>query len=580
MVGDFFQRVKDNMSYAFTENVEAVAKYNSNKDQSNSAGSYRRFHNADEKSKLVATPLSTFNLSGSTSEPLTDYQSPSYKPAGQYTEGQWNKDSYSGPKYSSNDDVHHDASTADDNNDEIEATENDWSQEVRLVNDIATPGGVKMNPSRSELEHFIKQCHVLDLCKIMELVDEKLCCPDYKVQMKSLFVIESVLNSSIPNAHEVVSNGLLEDIEKLSTSSQTAVKNKATKLLHLLKPVKPNVVKEELISNTKKNASFGELLPLETGQKSEANEKVGSGNELHNDINGKDELASMFGGLIFKSEPSNLNVNASSSTTSRSMQTNASAPVLMSQPSSDSLLFGMPAAQQPPLHLDSGLDGQRSEEATTTSVHLLDLDPFNIVTVTESSKPESTQTNAQPTDTMSMQQNNDKVSVSGPTLDFLDPFSDLGVSVDSSANQQTISSQPFNSSITTNVKPHAAAMRTSSSSQSQIDSIYTTTSIANMQQPAFQNPSLVYNSQLPPFGQTGFSSGRSVQQQVMPPQSGSVLSNDAQRPNNVQGGRTLASIPSRNNSATQVSNGFQFLSSKKPGAFDFVKDAMEASKKK
>ena len=58
------QRVKDNISYAFGENVSVLAKYQQNEENDN--GGYRQFFDADRK--LVTRPSQTFNVFGNGSD--------------------------------------------------------------------------------------------------------------------------------------------------------------------------------------------------------------------------------------------------------------------------------------------------------------------------------------------------------------------------------------------------------------------------------------------------------------------------------------------------------------------------------
>ena len=62
------QRVKDNLSYTFNENVNAVAKYQ--QQEETSADRYKQFQ--DNERKFVTKPSQTFNLFGSSSNDKTE----------------------------------------------------------------------------------------------------------------------------------------------------------------------------------------------------------------------------------------------------------------------------------------------------------------------------------------------------------------------------------------------------------------------------------------------------------------------------------------------------------------------------
>ncbi len=206
--------------------------------------------------------------------------------------------------------------------------------------------------------------------------------------------------------------------------------------------------------------------------------------------------------------------------------------------------------------------------------NLLDLDPFNM-DKTESKGYVTDQRTVQSTAVNSVEESN---SSTISEFDFLDPFSNKILASSGSSQQQYTKEISINEPVnhapirTSNNTPSASQVTMPSNNQIKF-------SYSNIPKEKFsgpQNNNMNFLYQNPIQNQQYFNQANSFNQ-VRPAESRSLASNSAQRGFN-QEKKTLANIPSNTNS--QSSNGFQFLSSKKPGAFDFVKDAMEASKRK
>ncbi|XP_065065663.1 AP-4 complex accessory subunit tepsin-like isoform X2 [Rhopilema esculentum] len=215
-LGNAIQHVKDTFSYAFNENAKAINNYHQR--DSDLSGSYQRLE--DNERKFIKRPSQTLNLLGSNADtPKRVNLNSSNVPAVELREeAKWmssmaNTESAYNDGYSSQ----------------------NWSQESVLIEKVTTPGGVRLAPGKTELQDFIKKCESLNFEKIVELIDEKLQSSDYRVQMKSLFLIESLLNCSISNARETIAELLSSSLEALCQSSQTVVKNKSRKLVQILK---------------------------------------------------------------------------------------------------------------------------------------------------------------------------------------------------------------------------------------------------------------------------------------------------------------------------------------------------------
>ncbi|XP_032226332.1 uncharacterized protein LOC5502161 isoform X2 [Nematostella vectensis] len=108
----------------------------------------------------------------------------------------------------------------------------DFSPENRLVNDITAEGGIRAIPSRESLITFTNRCKLLDVERIVILLNGKLSELSTEVQMKSLCVLEHLLKTtllSIPNMILQHCPGLQE----LVSSETGNLHTKAKKILLL-----------------------------------------------------------------------------------------------------------------------------------------------------------------------------------------------------------------------------------------------------------------------------------------------------------------------------------------------------------
>eukprot|EP00112_Aurelia_sp_Birch-Aquarium-sp1_P000554 Seg1053.6 transcript_id=Seg1053.6/GoldUCD/mRNA.D3Y31 product="AP-4 complex accessory subunit tepsin" protein_id=Seg1053.6/GoldUCD/D3Y31 len=226
-IGNAIQRVKDNISYTFQENVNAISKYH-NPEQKSAENGYQQYD--DKEKSLINRPSQTFNLFGGKSENPRNSEGSMNDPSQLISSSSrdWK------PQIDSSGLSATYKETADGNS--FSEQEESSDQEIKLVESITAAGGIRLNPGRAELQEFVKKCENSDAEKVLQLLKDKLQSSDYKIQMKALFAIESLLNSSISDISDLIFSILGESIAELSSANQTAVKNKASKLSHILKP--------------------------------------------------------------------------------------------------------------------------------------------------------------------------------------------------------------------------------------------------------------------------------------------------------------------------------------------------------
>ncbi|XP_057310792.1 uncharacterized protein LOC130648730 isoform X4 [Hydractinia symbiolongicarpus] len=112
-------------------------------------------------------------------------------------------------------------------------------RETRYVEEITTPQGIRTQPTKQQLDEFIKKASNLDCEVIVKLLDSKLREENSKVHMRCMFVLERLLQSTIPNIRNIVQRVSEDTINMLLSSSNSATKNKAQKLLYVMKGRNP-----------------------------------------------------------------------------------------------------------------------------------------------------------------------------------------------------------------------------------------------------------------------------------------------------------------------------------------------------
>jgi hypothetical protein len=107
------------------------------------------------------------------------------------------------------------------------------SEESRLVDDITAVGGVRMAPSRDQLQVFIRRCKSLDVLTIVDLLRVKLTSDNNSVVLRTLCVFEALLKSDVSEVAQLMDIAL-EELVQLQSSTQQAIKAKSIKIVRSL----------------------------------------------------------------------------------------------------------------------------------------------------------------------------------------------------------------------------------------------------------------------------------------------------------------------------------------------------------
>ncbi|XP_046856410.1 protein MODIFIED TRANSPORT TO THE VACUOLE 1-like isoform X2 [Xenia sp. Carnegie-2017] len=102
--------------------------------------------------------------------------------------------------------------------------------ERRLVNRITSGNGITNVPDRESLKDFLSEASSLDLCAILDLLDEKMKNFPVNVQLKTLHVLECLLRSKFADVPRKVKEHC-PNISSLAESPDISVQAKAKKIV-------------------------------------------------------------------------------------------------------------------------------------------------------------------------------------------------------------------------------------------------------------------------------------------------------------------------------------------------------------
>ncbi|XP_067860233.1 AP-4 complex accessory subunit Tepsin [Heptranchias perlo] len=105
---------------------------------------------------------------------------------------------------------------------------NDCMQEITLVNNLTQ--GSKVFLTRDEMQHFIKECGLLNCEVVVELLNEKLKDPSDTVSMRSMNILSTLMCSDLLS-HDQIFTITRKSLQQLSDSGPGPVTNRATKIL-------------------------------------------------------------------------------------------------------------------------------------------------------------------------------------------------------------------------------------------------------------------------------------------------------------------------------------------------------------
>eukprot|EP00731_Ephydatia_muelleri_P028429 Em0020g73a len=148
-------------------------------------------------------------------------------------------------------------------------------QERLLVEEITAPGGVRAAPPRDVLNNFITRCKTLDTLAIIECLRDCLSSNEDQVVLRSLFVVEALIRSDVPDVVSYL-DLTLEALHTLSSSPNASIRSKATKLMTQLtaqgsqtqeKPQILAVSDDTAVESTSDPSGLFEGLSLTSGSK-------------------------------------------------------------------------------------------------------------------------------------------------------------------------------------------------------------------------------------------------------------------------------------------------------------------------
>ncbi|KAK4356030.1 hypothetical protein RND71_025001 [Anisodus tanguticus] len=110
------------------------------------------------------------------------------------------------------------------------------TREERLLETIATSGGVRLQPTRDALQVFLLEASKLDALALTHALESKLRSPSWQVRVKAICVLEAILRKKDDAHFGIMASYFNEnkDVVKCSESPQASLREKANKVLSLL----------------------------------------------------------------------------------------------------------------------------------------------------------------------------------------------------------------------------------------------------------------------------------------------------------------------------------------------------------
>ncbi|KAF5838824.1 hypothetical protein DUNSADRAFT_2209 [Dunaliella salina] len=106
-----------------------------------------------------------------------------------------------------------------------------------LLDTLTQPGGVRAQPPKEDLQHFVEAASSMDGLKMAELMREKLGSDHWQVVLRTLCVLDAILNSGMSQACGEVAVMFQSDpdcVRALQTSHHPLVREKATACMKVL----------------------------------------------------------------------------------------------------------------------------------------------------------------------------------------------------------------------------------------------------------------------------------------------------------------------------------------------------------
>ncbi|XP_022637151.1 VHS domain-containing protein At3g16270 isoform X3 [Vigna radiata var. radiata] len=117
------------------------------------------------------------------------------------------------------------------------------TQEERLLETVASSGGVRLQPSRDAIQVFLREASKLDAMALCHALEQKLQSPMWQVRVKAVCVLESILRNKDDDNFLRMATYFAENkdlVLRCSDSPQASLREKANKVLGLLGGGQPN----------------------------------------------------------------------------------------------------------------------------------------------------------------------------------------------------------------------------------------------------------------------------------------------------------------------------------------------------
>ncbi|CAH9070924.1 unnamed protein product [Cuscuta epithymum] len=111
------------------------------------------------------------------------------------------------------------------------------TREERLLETIATSGGVRLQPTRDALQVFMAEASKLDALAMTHAIESKLQSPSWQVRVKAICVLEAILRKKDDEHFGIIASYFTENndvVVKCSESPQASLREKANKVLSIL----------------------------------------------------------------------------------------------------------------------------------------------------------------------------------------------------------------------------------------------------------------------------------------------------------------------------------------------------------
>ncbi|XP_022997847.1 VHS domain-containing protein At3g16270-like [Cucurbita maxima] len=111
------------------------------------------------------------------------------------------------------------------------------TREERLLETIATAGGVRIQPTRDAIQAFLVEAAKLDAMALSSALESKLKSPSWQVRFKALCVLESIVRKNDDDHFSIVASYFSENQDAVigcSESPQASLREKASKVMPLL----------------------------------------------------------------------------------------------------------------------------------------------------------------------------------------------------------------------------------------------------------------------------------------------------------------------------------------------------------